>query len=232
MKTKNWMLVLAAWMLSTAVLFGQSAFSLGVKGGATATNLKLPKGLDQIDQIPEFEAIANPTFGLVGEWRVAPFFALQPELNFTTKGFKVRQDGAFQLFGVDVPAGVVAYTEFNYMELPLLAKATFGKGSVQGYVSAGPVVGYALDGRLNTRATVLVEIDLTDTPINLENINYERFEAGLVAGAGMSVAALHGQFFVDGRFQHGLTEVYDLPLIHDKLQFRGLSLTAGYAYRF
>ncbi len=232
MKTKNWMFVLAAWMLGTAVLFAQSTFSLGVRGGATATNLKLPKGLDQIDQIPEFEAIANPTFGLVGEWRVAPFFAVQPELNFTTKGFRVRQDGDFQLFGVDVPAGVTAYTEFNYMELPVLAKATFGKGAVQGYVSAGPVLGYALDGNLNLRANVLVELDLANTPINLESINYERLEAGLVAGAGLSVQALHGQLFLDGRFRHGLTEVYDLPLIRDKLQFRGLSLSAGYMYRF
>ncbi len=232
MKAKGWMLTLVALTWISAIAFAQSSFSLGVKSGVNRTNLKLPDGLSDLNQVPQFSAINNPSFGLIGEWQLAPFFAIQPELTFTTKGFKAQQDGEFQLFGVDVPAGVVAYSEFNYLELPLLAKAKFGKGIVQGYLTAGPVLGYALDGKLTTRATVLVALDLMKTPINLENINYERLEASIVSGAGLSVQALHGQFFLDGRYQYGLSEVYDLPLISDKLQLRGLSLNAGYLYQF
>lgn len=232
MKTTSWMLALSLLVGLGSLSFAQGSFSFGVKGGMMATNLVLPDGLDQVVENPDFSFVANPVLGLVGEWQVLPALALQPELNFSTKGFQLRQDGGVQLFGVSVPAGVVAYSEFRYLEVPVLAKLSFGEGDVRGYVGAGPVVGYALDGRLNTRATVLVELDLTDTPIDLERIDYRRFEAGLVAGAGIAVEALHGRFFLDGRFQRGLTEVYDLPLIRDRLQFRGLSLAAGYMYRF
>ncbi len=232
MKTTSWMFALLLWVGLLSTTFAQGLFSLGVKGGVTATKLALPDGLDQVAGSPDFSFVADPVFGLVGEWQVLPALSLQSELNFSTKGFRLQQEGDFQLFGVSVPAGVAAYSRFHYLEMPLLAKLSFGKGGVRGYVGAGPVVGYALDGRLNTRATVLVELDLTDTPIDLERIDYRRFEAGVAASAGVALEALHGQFFLDGRFQHGLTEVYDLPLIRDRLQFRGLSLTAGYMYRF
>ncbi|MCB0643939.1 MAG: hypothetical protein KDC44_19965, partial [Phaeodactylibacter sp.] len=88
------------------------------------------------------------------------------------------------------------------------------------------------NGKITTRAKVLVEIDLFDTPINLDNIGYERLELGATAGAGVAFNTGGGELFLDARYLHGFTEVYDVPLISEKVQNRGVALNAGYLIHF
>ncbi|MBR9920264.1 MAG: PorT family protein [Bacteroidetes bacterium] len=227
MKTIGKFFALLAMLTFTNALMAQ--ISLGVKGGLNVATIHAP---EFVNELVEFRNVKNPTIGVVSEFGFGQHFALQSELNFTTKGFKLDEGFDVQLFDIDVPLGVVAVSEFRYLELPLLAKAKFGNDRVEGYVYGGPTLGYAVNGKLTTRAKVFVEFDLFDTKLDLDNIGYERFEVSGTIGAGVAFKGAGGKFFLDARYNHGLTEVYDVPLIAEQVENRNVNLTAGYLWKF
>src|SRR5690606_6604403 len=96
------------------------------------------------------------------------------------------------------------------------------------YITAGPTFGYATSGRIDTKARVLVDFDLGSTNINLDNINYNRFEVGATAGAGLSCSTPFGKFFADVRYSRGFTELYDFPLINERVSNKGFGVNAGF----
>lgn len=200
--------------------------SIGLKAGANWSNLQTTEALGNI--APDFSPISETNFGVVAEYALSDQFALQTELNFLKKGFttKANLDNT-ELFGLQLPVGARAETKFSYVEVPLLAKYTFGTGGLQAYVTAGPTVGYATSGRIDTKARVLVDINLGSMPINLDNINYERFEIGATAGAGVSLETSIGKFFADARYMQGFTELYNFPLIDEKIKNKGVGINFG-----
>jgi hypothetical protein len=227
-KVMNFSAVLFFLGLATAVM-GQ--FSLGVKGGMQWVDVKAPI-VDEVEQISDFQAIRTAHFGLVSEYEIADFFAVQPELSYTTKGFKVDEQFDINLFNVPVPLGARAYTRFNYLEMPLLAKAKIGNDVVEGYVLAGPTFGYALNGNIQTRANFLVEIDVFESRIDLDELGYNRFEVGGMAGLGFAVKTNSGKIFADARYSHGFTESYDVPLLTERVQNEAIAVSVGYMVQF
>ena len=215
----------------TVVIFGQTV-SFGVKAGFSSNNIAKPDIIDNLDVIPEFRNLETMNFGLVSEIGFNDHFAIQPELNFTTKGFKLREGTNINIYEMPLPLGVTAVSKFNYVEMPLLAKAKIGTGKTQAYMIAGPTFGYATGGKLETRANVLIEIDLFETELDLDNIGYERFEVGGTVGAGVAFDTGGGQFFVDARYSHGFTQVYDIPLVRERVQNKSFGVNAGYMIRF
>jgi Outer membrane protein beta-barrel domain len=215
-------------VLLLAVAFSLQAqkFSIGIKGGAQFANVKVPGFVEDVSFLPDFNSIATPNLGVVSEIELHPNFAIQPELSWTVKGFQVNENFDVNLFKVPVPLGATAISKFNYLELPLLAKAKFGNF----YVLAGPTFGYALNGRLQTRADLfLIEVDLFDTAIDLDQVGYERWEVGGMAGAGVSIPVFNGgQIFFDARVSHGFTQPYDLPVVHEKVLHKNIGLNIGF----
>lgn len=209
-----------------------SQFSLGIKAGVNRVDVKAPDLLPTVEEIPEFQAIWTKNLALVAAYEFSDNFALQSELTYTTKGFELDENFNVDLFNIPVPLGATAISRFDYLELPVLAKLQFGNDIVKGYALAGPTVGYALSGNLTTRARILVDIDLFDTDLDLDNLGYERLELGAVAGAGLSFNTGTGDLFLDARYHHGFTEVYDVPLLTDRVQNTGLSFNAGYLFHF
>lgn len=203
--------------------------SFGIKTGVQSANVKVPGFISDISQIPDFKPITTFNVGAVSEIGLHKNFAIQPELNFTQKGFKVSENFDVNLFNVPIPLGATAITKFNYLEMPLLAKAKFGNEKANFYLVAGPTFGYTLSDSLDTRAKFLVEIDLFKTDIDLDAIGYERWEVGGMAGGGVSIGTGNGsQLFLDVRYSHGFTQPYDIPLVHEKVQHNSLGINIGF----
>lgn len=225
-------------LLKTTTLLGILLFgfqmqaqeiSFGIKTGIQSANVNAPDFIEDIALVPDFKPITTVNVGVVSEIEFHPNFALQPELVYTTKGAKINENFDVNLFDVPLPVGVTAISKFNYLEMPVLAKAKFGNESANFYLVAGPTFGYALNGKLETRAKLLVEVDLYDTPINLDAVNYERFEVGGMAGAGFSVRMPNGsQLFLDARYSHGFTQPYDIPIVREKVQHKNFGVNIGF----
>ena len=205
---------------------------LGVKGGANFVNVTGPAILDDIDALPNFQQIPSFNIGLVSELELTDNIGIQGEVVYTKKGFEIDENYDLTLFDFPVPIGATAISRFNYIEAPLMLKAKFGNEVVKGYVLGGPTFGYATSGQLTTRAKVIVEFDLFTTDIPLETINYERFEVGATAGGGVAFQVGSGQLFADARYHYGFTEIYDIPLLSERVQNRGVSLNVGYMHGF
>ena len=207
--------------------------SFGIKTGIQSANVKVPGFIDDISQVPDFKSITTFNIGVVSEIGLHENFAIQPELAFTQKGFKIKEGMDLSLFGVQLPVGVVAVSKFNYLEMPLLAKAKFGNEKSKFYLLAGPTFGYAMNGKLDTRAKVLVETHLFETPIDLDAVGYERWEVGGMAGAGVSIGTGNGsQLFFDVRYTHGFTQPYDIPVVRERVQHNSLGVNIGFTMPF
>ncbi len=221
--TRKWMTAL----LIAGLAFGaQAQSSLGIRSGMTWTNVHQTEALESLT--PNFKAVESFQIGAVAEIKLTDRFAIQPELNYQQQGFALDEGLDAALFGAQLPVGVKSETRFSYLSMPVLAKYEFGGELFKFHVMAGPAVAYALSGKIDTKAKVLLDIDLGSMDINLDNLNdFNRWEISAVAGAGLSIDAGFGKIFTDVRYQHGFTEVYKIPVADDKVTNRGLGLSAG-----
>lgn len=204
--------------------------SVGAKAGiytsfVDATDLS--QGLSE-----NMDGLTTPSFGLVAEVAFSNNFAIQPELLYTTKGFKTSQGTGFNLGGFPIGANVTARTKINYLEIPLLGKYKFGVDGWRFNVTAGPVFSYAANGELETRANIGVSLNPVKTNIDLDALNYERFEISAGIGAGIAYEMNRGQFFADARYVHGFSDLYKAPVVDLNLKNRGVGITVGYMRSF
>ncbi len=224
MKSLREIALVATLMMLTTALSAQ--VSIGLKGGYYQSNIQKTEGLESVT--PDFFALDNYTIGAVAEVPIFSNFYFQSELNYTVKGFGVTANANIDVFNTSLPLGGKARSKFHYLDVPLLAKAKFGQQAVQLYLMAGPSFGYALSGEVETRVKALVELKVSDISIDLDDIDYERFELSGIVGAGMNIDLNAVQLFADARYQHGFTELYDIPYAEEKVRNKGLALTAGF----
>ncbi|NML56680.1 porin family protein [Chryseobacterium cheonjiense] len=123
-------------------------------------------------------------------------FSIQPELNFISKGTKIKNALVNQNFN------------FNYIEVPVLAKYSFGPV----YVNAGPSVGFLM-GKNNAVKAVYGKTKTIDF--------------GLQMGAGVAIPAGPGKLIVDGRYNLGLSNISDAK--GAAIKNRGFAVSLGYA---
>ncbi len=155
----------------------------GIKGGLNLANLYI----DDVDD-------ENAKLGLhAGLWMKAPlgeFFAIQPELIWSSKGSRIAsyqnipftQDGEIRF-------------NLNYVDLPVLGSLTLGPVSLQ----AGPYVSYLFNAnvknlRENLNATEAVTLDGDD---------FRRLDYGLAGGIALDIKG----FQLGGRYNYGLREI-------------------------
>jgi hypothetical protein len=130
------------------------------------------------------------------------FFALQPELHWVQKGYKVP----------NTVSGAETTINLDYFEIPVLARINFG-GSLKIFAFAGPSFGFLLDGSY-------------DPANGLDPTDYlESTETSGVVGLGVGI----GTFEVDLRYIAGLT---DVSSTEDFKNAKNSSFGAGISLKF
>ncbi len=152
------------------------------------------------------------------EWANVPFFAgglsfesrwgpvsLQPEVLF------VRMGGRYE---IDAENGFE--NRFSYIQVPLLVKVgALPRGSLDPFLCAG---GY---GAYLVKAQGVLEADGETTKADLTD-EYERLDYGLIGGAGLTLRLRGLALSIEGRYVHGLANVFKDPGEGDTLKNRGL----------
>lgn len=220
---------LFAALFLVAAFTSQAQVSLGLKAGLMYSNVSV-NGVG--DLVPSTKIINGYSVGAVAEIPLLNGFAFQPELTYTTKGFRVKEGLDLNLFNLPLPVGVEAHTRVQYVEIPLLGKYNFGTDVVGGYVIGGPYAGFATKARLETKANFIIDFNVYETDINLKNDNFQRFEAGLMGGAGVWAKAGNGKIFLDARYQHGLSDLFNDPIVDLQMKNRNIGINAGYMMSF
>ena len=200
--------------------------SLGLKGGINFANIAIPE--IAIINIPDAQANKSFTFGAVAEIGIANGFAIQTELNYTKKGFIINEGIPLEIANIPLPVGVKVTTDLNYMELPILAKYNFGNEKVGGYLTAGPTMSYASNGRFRTAANFIIDLNVIDQEFDFDNLNISKFDVGASIGAGGTVKLGTTKLFMDARYTHGFNKLDNIPVIDLDFKNKNFSLTTGF----
>jgi opacity protein-like surface antigen len=133
---------------------------------------------------------------------VSHIFSIQPELNYTRRGFDLLNGG-----------GAKASVTYNSLELPVFAKLSFGEG-IRPFIFAGPM------GIWNVSTDVSGSLGGTGGTVSFDP---KTFDLAAVGGVGLDV----GPFFVDARYVVGITDINQNSA---DWQSRGFRLMAGISF--
>lgn len=205
--------------------------SVGIKAGVNLADTRINGLFD--NNLPDQNMYPGFTAGIIAELPLFSGFAFRPELNYTQKGFITDISVAeLELIGIDVPIGASAKTRFNYVDMPLLVKYSTGTDLAKVYLIAGPTVGYTLNAHVRPVTNFLININLPRVNIPLENDIYQKWEIAATLGLGGEIKVGQGKIFGDARYNLGITNMLQDPVIDFRAKNQGLAITAGYAYQF
>jgi hypothetical protein len=179
---KNFML--AALLL---LLASQAHAQFGIKGGVNQAVLSGRVGEDATYKT-YFHA------GVFYELKILGPLSIQPEALYSMQGSQLKGNSTITDYK----------TQLNYIQVPILVKATIGPV----YVEAGPQFGYLVsaneDGTVQVRNTS-GNVAFRDVNQSATD-NYKRNEFALCAGVGLKLGSI---VRVGGRFVAGLNDIND-----------------------
>ncbi|GAB3822858.1 porin family protein [Pontibacter rugosus] len=172
----------------------QAQSGLGIRGGANLSNVEGDLQNEDLYK-NKFGFHAGITLGIPV---VENFFYVQPELLYSTKGFKY-DDSEYTINNLSYRnEGKI---NSAYIDLPVLAKITAGPI----YFEAGPQASYLLSMKDETR--VYLNDDLvTSSTTELDRDNMKKFELGYVAGVGFTTG---GRFSIGVRYNGSFNDFVD-----------------------
>ena len=171
-------------------------FAVGINGGANYSNVSFQPTIKQ-------NGLIGITGGVTARYISEKYFAMicgvQVELNYSQRGW----DEKFDELGDDR-----AYSrEMNYMEIPFLAHLAFGKDrGAQFFLNLGPQIGFMLNDKEKRSGT------WSETQLNQEQYGksvQNKFDYGIVGGAGLEIRTKAGNFLLKGRYYFGLADFYN-----------------------
>jgi hypothetical protein len=151
---------------------------MGVKGGLNVSNL-------YVDDVNDENSRIGFSAGFYGQILSNEFFAIQPELLYSTKGSENEYDG---FIDQNVKFNL------NYLEVPVLAVFKLGKVAE---LHAGGYGGYLLNANIDYSG------DVFNGGEDLDRDNFNTFDYGLVGGLGLNF----GDVQIGTRYNYGLAKL-------------------------
>ncbi len=211
---------------------GISQITVGAKTGLYVSNASVDGLINGL--LPDTKTMVGSSNGLILDIPMGSGFSFAPELLYTQKGFAIREGTSVNVFGIDIPLGASIENRINYIETPLLMKYGIPVNDKLGlHLAGGPSIGFATSASTTTSATVLFDIELNTTDLDLGNDRYNRTDLAGVIGAGASYkVGTNGLLFADARYQHSFNDLIQDTFIDVQIKNRGMGITAGYAMTF
>lgn len=193
--------VLSFVILSALKADAQHHLYLGARVGTNLAN-------QSYDSLPSGASLGIHTGFLAGaqmDYWFDDMWALSAQVLYDQKGtHEDISDPA--LPGLTGTADLV----FNYLEIPILLKVSFGTGDVRPYVFAGPSFGIFLSG--NDKISSTYQGHSMDTTILVPDSTVKSPDIAAVFGAGVSLKLSSGQMlFFDAAYALGLVNIAKPP---------------------
>lgn len=239
-----------AGLLAAASPGTADVIKVGAHGGLSIPNLR---GNDADVFSRGFTSREGVYFGLSAELGLGPVASLVAQLNYTSQGGLRRglQPITMDLpEGLPVPPGTILYADFrnetalDYIEIPLMARLTFGR-RVRFFAEAGPYAGYLVRARAVTSGTSALYLDELGTmpiiippatdPLVIDlgadtnvRASLKRTNLGLTGGGGVIYALGPGELIFEARFQLGLTTIQKDIETSGETQTGAVVISLGY----
>lgn len=201
-------LVAAALLFVIFPAMSQVSWNLGVQGGVNLANADIEPELDT-------KMTTRLMGGAVLEIGFSEMFSVQPELMYVQKGASYSDMMTVPGFG-DVSFDATFMTD--YIEIPVLFKATFGTSDFKPFVVAGPYIGLMMSSDLEVSA-------LGQTVTQSIKDQTESMDFGLDFGAGGELKVGMTTLFISARYSLGLTDTVKDP--DAKAKSNGIQIMVG-----
>jgi Outer membrane protein beta-barrel domain len=166
--------------MSNHPLAAQTMARAGIKGGFNASKI-------YIDNTVDGNALIGFHAGVYGQLFSSKSFAIQPELLFSTKGYKAQY--------TELTNQEIKY-KLNYLDLPILAVIKLGDA---GEIHLGGYASYLLS------ATISYEPNLGSGINKISKDDLKSYDYGLSGGLGINF----GNFQIGARYNFGLVSLAD-----------------------
>lgn len=191
--------------------------AVGVNGGMNFSNVSFTPKIKQ-------KTTNGMTGGLTVRYISEKYFAmicgLQMELNYSQRGWTELIEENTDTYS----------REMNYLEIPFLAHLAFGKErGGQFFINAGPQIAFLLNEKEKKSADF--------SPISRTSYQYgkmadNKFDYGIVGGAGVEIRTGVGNFLVEGRYYYALSDFYKTTKKDDFSRAAHSILSARITYLF
>jgi hypothetical protein len=153
--------------------------SYGFKGGLNFSNL-------YTDTVDDNNVLTGFNAGLYAKFPITNSIAIQPEINYTTKGAELVYNNA-------IVQGTAKFN-VNYIEVPVLLVANITENF---NVHVGPYAAYMVSGKTTN------DSNFSSSQRELDTDDFNKFDAGLSGGVGIDLDVVN--FGV--RYNYGLTKI-------------------------
>jgi hypothetical protein len=177
-------------LIASVPLYSQTSVKLGFQGGINLANGTVDPDLSTTTR-------TGMMGGAAFEIEFTDVFSIQPELLYVQKGAKFE----------DTEMGIPfkATLKFDYIEIPVLLKATFGSSDFKPFVFFGPNLGFNIGSELEIE--VMGDTETVDTKDETEGTDFcLDFGAGGEFPIGQST-----DLFISARYSLGLTDIVKDP---------------------
>ena len=200
-----------AWILLVVACFSATPAmaQLGEERSYLALGLNCGMNMSMVDFSPSIKqkSLNGMSMGVTARYISEKYFkmlcGIQVELNYSQRGWNENiEDGSENTYS----------RTMNYLEIPLLAHLAFGKDAmdrgVRFFINAGPQFGLFLSESEKMS-------DNWDTSARPNGVIYQygkmvenKFDYGIVGGAGLELSTSIGHFLLEGRYYYGLSDFY------------------------
>jgi hypothetical protein len=181
---------------------------MGIKAGL---NVATTGGADASSQ-----SITSFNAGMFATFNVAGLLAIQPELLYTVKGYKVSYAVLDEIGPIPFGSGNVT-GKISYLEIPILFKLnTSSLSIIRPNIFAGPEVAFKLSSKAVSGSP--------SSEQDLQNINSTDF--GIIIGMGININLPITTLMIDIRYDIGMRVLHSSTNPPD-IKNRVLTLNAG-----
>ena len=144
---------------------------------------------------------------------------IQAEINYSQRGWVENDTTGAQ--------DLKFKNQMDYLEMPILTHVNIGGGKLRGLFNIGPYLGYALNRTITTEN---VETGATETTEYTFDSNKDnRFDFGLMVGAGMEYRFNFGKIAAEARYTFGFGDVNKEKFYQSEVsQFRIMTVLVRY----
>ncbi len=168
-----------SFMSFTSAQAQEKTPSYGFKGGLNFSNF-------YVDNVDDSNMLTGFNAGLYAKFPITNSIAIQPEINYTTKGSE-------QIYDNGVVQGTSKFN-INYIEVPVLLVANITDNF---NVHVGPYAAYMVSGKTKN------DSNFGSSESELDTDDFNKIDAGISGGLGLDFDVVN--FGV--RYNYGLTKI-------------------------
>jgi opacity protein-like surface antigen len=198
MQKYYYLILVLAVLFCASTVMGQ--IQLGVVAGVNMANISVS---DAEDDDVSYKTQMGFAAGAVASFAINEMFAIQAEPAYIQKGSKLEL------------GDLSSKLKLGYIEIPVLAKVSFGQANAKPYILAGPALGILLSAKEE-------DVDIKEL---LKSIDF-----GINFGAGVSFLMGNNTLFLEGQYGLGLSNILDVEGAETTIKNKGIQIKGGITF--